>query len=183
MRRHRFPKPYADLAARLRVPFGFVLLAAFIWLSSPTPQSLLFGLPVSVLGLWLRAWAAGHLAKNQILTTGGPFAWVRNPLYLGTLTAAAGIAIASRSAPLAFLFAVFFLLLYLPAIELEEQHLRQLFAGFEDYAARVPMLLPRPPRGRSAARFQWPLYRRNQEYKALLGFLLGVAALIWKTWR
>jgi protein-S-isoprenylcysteine O-methyltransferase Ste14 len=182
MRRHWFPKPYADLAARLRVPFGFLLLAAFLWLSDPSPRSLLLGLPVSVVGLWLRGWAAGHLAKNQTLTTGGPYAWVRNPLYLGTLTTATGIAVASRSASLAILFAIFFVFLYLPAIELEEQYLRQLFPGFDGYAERVPMLLPRVPHARPASRFRWSLYLRNQEYKALLGFLTAVAVLCLKTW-
>lgn len=183
MRRHWFPKPYADLAARLRVPFGFVLLAAFLWLSDPSPPSLLWGLPVSLAGLWLRGWAAGHLAKNQALTTGGPYAWVRNPLYLGTLVTAAGVALASRRVSLAILFAVFFVFLYLPAIELEEQYLRQLFPDFHHYAARVPMLVPRPPRVPSQARFSWRIYLRNQEYKALAGFLIAVVVLILKSWR
>ena len=105
MRRHWFPKPYADFVARLRVPGGFLLAAAFLWLSAPTPASLVSGLPVSVLGLVLRAWAAGHLAKNEQLATGGPYAWVRNPLYLGTLVVAAGLSIAARSYGLAVLFA------------------------------------------------------------------------------
>ena len=142
-RRHWFPKPYADLVARLRVPGGFLLVAAFLWLSRPTELSLLYGLPVSVLGLWLRGWAAGHLAKNQRLTTSGPYAWIRNPLYVGTLLAAAGLVIASQRLSLAALFAAVFLLVYLPVIELEEQYLRELFADFDQYAARVPMLLPR----------------------------------------
>lgn len=67
MRRHWFPKPYADVVARLRVPGGFLLVAAFLWLSDPTPLSLLYGLPVSLLGLWLRGWAAGHIEKNERL--------------------------------------------------------------------------------------------------------------------
>ena len=122
-----FPKPYADLVQRLRVPAGFVLVVAFGWLSQPNSQSLAWGLPVSLIGLWLRAWASGHLEKNMRLAESGPYAYVRNPLYLGTLIVAAGLAIASRQWPLAVLFAVVFLLIYLPAIELEEQHLRKLF--------------------------------------------------------
>src|SRR5204863_6444290 len=90
MPRVSFPKPYADIVAKLRVPCGFALAAAFLWLSQPTFLSLAAGLPVSILGLGLRAWAAGHLEKNTTLTESGPYAWVRNPLYIGTLTAAAG---------------------------------------------------------------------------------------------
>jgi protein-S-isoprenylcysteine O-methyltransferase Ste14 len=180
MRRHWFPKPYADFVARLRVPGGFLLAAAFLWLSAPTPASLVSGLPVSVLGLVLRAWAAGHLAKNQQLATGGPYAWVRNPLYLGTLVAAAGLSVAARSYGLAFLFAAVFLLVYLPAIELEEQYLRQLFPAFEAYAAQVWLLWPRFRRAPSEARFRWRLYIRNQEYQAPAGFLAAVAVLVWK---
>jgi protein-S-isoprenylcysteine O-methyltransferase Ste14 len=181
-RRHRFPKPYADAVARLRVPSGFVLVAAFILLSDPTRRSIAFGLPVALLGLLLRGWAAGHLAKNERLATGGPYAWVRNPLYLGTLLVAAGFALASRSPLLAAVFAAVFALVYLPVIELEEQHLRTLFPKYSEYADRVPMLWPRFRAPESALPFRWSLYWRNQEYQAMAGFLAGVGLLAWKTW-
>jgi hypothetical protein len=183
MRRYWFPKPYADFVARLRAPGGLLLAVIFLWLSDPAPLSLLRGLPVSVLGVWLRGWAAGHLAKNERLATGGPYGSVRNPLYLGTLVAAAGLAIASRSLSLAVLFAAVFLLVYLPVIELEEQHLRKLFPAYAAYAAETPMLWPRFRRPAGGARFRWRLYLRNQEYQALSGFAAGVAVLVWKTWR
>jgi protein-S-isoprenylcysteine O-methyltransferase Ste14 len=182
MRRHWFPKAYADFVARLRVPGGFVLVAAFLWLSDPTAQSLAYGLPVAALGLWLRGWAAGHLAKNQRLTVSGPYAWIRNPLYVGTLLTAAGLAVASRRVSLTVLFVAFFLLIYLPVIELEEQYLRQLFAAFDEYATRVPMLLPRGRRWPGIGRFRWRLYAYNREYQALAAFLAGVAVLVWKTY-
>src|SRR4029077_18898092 len=114
MTRNLFPKPYADFVARLRVPCGFVLVAAFAWFSRPSLTSLEYGIPVSIAGLTLRAWAAGHLAKNQQLATGGPYAYTRNPLYLGTLLVAAGLAIGSASWGLGVLFAGVFLLVYLP---------------------------------------------------------------------
>ena len=180
MPRYRFPKPYADLMARLRVPCGFVLAAAFLWLSAPTRLSLLYGLPVAILGIWLRAWAAGHVAKDQRLATGGPYAWVRNPLYLGTLLTAAGLVLAARSLPLALLFAAAFLLMYLPVIELEEQHLRSLFPEYAEYAARVPMLVPRFRRFPEGQRFAWRQWVRNREYQALAGFLAGAAVLAGK---
>jgi len=178
--RYWFPKPYGDFVQRLRVPGGFLLMAAFAWLAQPTPPSLAVGLPVALLGLLLRAWAAGHLEKNQRLAASGPYARVRNPLYLGTLIVAAGFAIASRQPLLALLFAAVFLLVYLPAIELEEQHLRKLFPDYAAYAERVPLLWPRVKLPGTPESFRWALYRRNKEYKALAGFLTGVALLVWK---
>jgi len=175
-----FPKPYADFVARLRVPSGFLLVAAFAWFAQPSPRSLLFGLPVSVAGLALRAWAAGHLAKNQRLATSGPYAYTRNPLYLGTLMVAAGLAIGCWSVGLALLFAMVFLLVYFPVILLEEQHLRKLFPEYAEYSSRVPSLLPRRTAWPGSNRFSWQLYRKNQEYQAALGLLTGAVFLISK---
>ena len=176
-----FSKPYADRVAKLRVPFGFVLVAAFLWLSAPDALSLTIGLPVAFAGLALRAWAAGHLAKNRDLAQSGPYAHVRNPLYVGTLTVAAGFAIASRRWELGLLFGAVFLFIYLPVVDLEEQHLRGLFPTFEAYAQRVPRLLPRiVPASGPGKPFQWSVYRKNREYEALAGFLAGTAILLWK---
>ncbi len=173
-----FHKPYADRVAKLRVPFGFVLLAAFAWLAHPSTTSVFIGFPIAVLGLSIRGWAAGHLAKNQDLATSGPYAFVRNPLYIGTVTVAAGIVIACRDWLLAGIFAAVFVLVYLPVIELEEQHLRKIFANYGEYAKHVPRLLPAMPRDPSGRRFSWGLYRKNEEYRALAGFLLAAAWIV-----
>jgi protein-S-isoprenylcysteine O-methyltransferase Ste14 len=175
-----FPKPYADFVARLRVASGFGLVLAFAWLAQPDFRSLFCGFPVSVAGLLLRAWATGYLEKNIRLAEGGPYAYVRNPLYLGTLIVAAGLVIASRRWVLAALFAAVFLLIYLPVIELEEQHLNKLFPNFADYSKRVRSLWPALHPAKSDARFRWSQYVRNQEYQALLGFLAGEIFLILK---
>lgn len=177
-----FPKAYADRVAKLRVFSGFVLVAVFLWLSAPTWKSLAIGIPVSLIGLAIRAWAAGHLEKNTTLTDSGPYAHVRNPLYIGTLTAAAGFVIASRRWELGVVFAAVFLLVYLPVVELEEQHLRKLFPDYGAYAARVPKLFPRVSAGTANSRaFRWSMYRHNREYEALGGFIAGAALLIWKS--
>jgi steroid 5-alpha reductase family enzyme len=118
------------------------------------------------------------LEKNRALAQSGPYAHVRNPLYIGTLAVAAGFVLASRQWVLGVICAAVFLLIYLPVVELEEQHLRSLFPEYADYAKRVPRLWPRLM-GNSSKPFRWALYRRNQEYQALLGFLAGVAVLIW----
>jgi len=180
----QFPKPYADRVARLRVPSGFLLVAVFAWFSRPTAASLLWSLPVCLAGLATRAWAAGCLAKNQQLATGGPFAFTRNPLYVGTLLVAAGLSIAARSPGLALLFAAVFAFVYLPVIQLEQQHLTKLFPGYADYATRVPALWPRlRPSSEPPNPFRPALYRKNQEYQAAAGFAVGMAFLVWKMWR
>lgn len=156
------------------------MAAAFLWLADPTGASLAAGLPVAIVGMALRAWAAGHLEKNLALADSGPYGWVRNPLYLGTLMVAAGLAIAARRWELAAVFAAVFYFIYFPVVELEEQHLRSLFPGYDDYARRVPRLIPRRPACGSRRRFRWALYRKNEEYQALLGFAAAVAALACK---
>ncbi len=187
MPRVSFPKPYADRVAKLRVPSGFVLVAAFLWLAAPSWNSLAIGIPLSIVGLALRAWAAGHLEKNMTLTDSGPYAFVRNPLYIGTLIVATGFVIAARRWELGAIFAVVFLLVYLPVMELEEQHLRKLFLDYASYARRVPKLIPqfKPADSISGGskHFLWSTYKRNREYEALGGFLVGLAVLIYKAIR
>jgi protein-S-isoprenylcysteine O-methyltransferase Ste14 len=177
-----FPKSYADFVAKLRVPLGFVLVGLFLWTARPDPYSLMWGIPVACLGVFVRGWAAGHLRKDQTLTVSGPYAAVRNPLYVGTVIAAIGLIVAAQSRVVAVLFAVVFLLIYLPKIELEEQHLAGMFPQFADYQKRVPMLLPRfKARPRSAGRFSWAQYRFNREYEAGLGLLVGILYLLGRT--
>lgn len=178
----QFPKRYADFVARLRVPSGFLLVIVFGWFSHPSAVSLAWGLPIAITGLALRGWAAGCLAKNQQLSTGGPYAYTRNPLYLGTLGVAAGLVVASRNPGLGALFAAVFLFIYLPVIQLEEQHLRRLFPEYAGYAASVPALRPRltPWPENSPHPFELRLYLRNKEYQAGTGFLAGMLFLLWK---
>src|SRR5689334_21167461 len=95
------PKRYADRVARIRVTFGFILIAAFIWLSHPTTRSLAYGLPISALGLFLRAWTTGRAEKDLTLTDSGPYAYVRNPLINVSSLAPASLAFAGRSCILA----------------------------------------------------------------------------------
>lgn len=180
--RYWFRKPYADFVQRLRVAAGFVLLLAFACFCEPSSISLAAGLPICVFGLLIRAWAAGHLAKNQELATGGPYAFVRNPLYAGTLMLAVGVVIACRSAILAILAALVFLLVYLPVIELEEQHLRSIFPSYTAYAERVHRFFPTSRLPRSERRFSWTLYRRNQEWKAAAGFGIALLWMLFRFW-
>lgn len=180
MRKHVFPKAYADRVMRMRVPSGFLLAASFGLLAAPTMESWVAGMGLAVPGLLLRAWAAGHLRKNQNLTVGGPYAWTRNPLYLGTLLAALGLAVSARSWAILAVTVAVFVLVYLPVIEQEEQHLVKIFPGYREYAERVPLLWPAVPKVAGVGEFDFGLYVRNQEWKALTAYLLGMGYLYWK---
>ena len=169
---------WSATARRIRVPLGFGFAALYLWLAQPTWQSVLIGGLVSVPGLWLRAWASGHVTKATEITTTGPYAYTRNPLYLGSLIVATGFGIAARSPWLAAAMLVMLLAIYLPVIRWEEAYLRRNFPEFEDYAQRVPRLLPRlHPATEARREFSRELYLRHREYNALLGTLAMLAAL------
>ena len=173
-----FPKPYADIVQRFRVPGGFVLLGSFLYFSQPTAQSILYGLPISIIGLLIRIWAAGHLAKNDDLAQSGPYSYVRNPLYLGSLFLAGGLVYGSKSPIVFAIFTAAFLLIYLPVIQLEEEHLRKIFPSYASYAEKVPALIPNLRPQPSPKHFRPDLFRRNKEWKAILGYLFGLVWLI-----
>jgi protein-S-isoprenylcysteine O-methyltransferase Ste14 len=170
---------YGLLARKVRVPLGFALAALFLWLAKPTWTSIAAGCIVAAPGIWLRAIAAGHVRKNTELTTTGPYAYTRNPLYLGSITIALGFALASRSVWIALIMVVMFLLIYVPVIKSEETFLRGVFPDFSVYSQRVPRLLPRLrnreyPGERVFSREQ---YRKHREYNALIGSAAMMAAL------
>src|SRR5919112_2845219 len=123
---------------RWRVPLGFLCGAAFIFFAQPTPKDLAIGASVSLLGLALRAWAAGHIRKNAQLATSGPYAFTRNPLYLGSFLLGIGFTIASGRLLLGLLFAALFLGIYLPVMRVEASTMAELFGNeFETYRRRV----------------------------------------------
>jgi protein-S-isoprenylcysteine O-methyltransferase Ste14 len=172
---------WSRIARRIRVPLGFAFAALYLWLAKPTVMSLVMGAVVLIPGLVLRALASGHVQKNQQLTTGGPYAYTRNPLYLGSLILAAGFALAARSWWIAAAIAVFFFAIYLPVIRSEERFLRERFPEFADYAKAVPSLLPRlTPFGNREREFSWDLYRQHREYNATVGAVAMMAALLVK---
>ena len=176
-------KRYAELAARIRVPCGFLLVAVYSFFAQPSPRLLALGAAVALAGIALRAYAAGHLEKNLRLATSGPYAYTRNPLYLGSALVALGFALAGGVWWLGLLLGLFLVALYLPVVSEEEAHLAKLFPEFREYAAAVPRFWPRGPvrfEGSASGGFRWALYCKNQEYNALLGYLLSIALLLWK---
>ena len=160
------------VARRIRVPAGFAFTALFLLLARPTGRTMLASLLLVVLGLWLRGYAAGYVRKNAELTTSGPYAYTRNPLYLGSMLIAFGFGGASASWFLVGCLAVLFAAIYVPTIRSEEEYLRGRFAGFDRYAAQVPRLFPRlraAVSSQARGSFSRALYLHHREYNSLMG--------------
>ena len=171
------------LLQRLRVPLGFVFGALFLIFARPETATLLAGGAVAAGGVLIRAWASGHIRKNQNLAVSGPYAFTRNPLYFGSFILGVGFTIASGVWWLALLFAVLFLGIYLPVMRVEAADLTEIFGEeYKEYARRVPLFFPRPTvYESSAAPFDAALYMRYREYRAALGFVAAWSILAAKT--
>jgi protein-S-isoprenylcysteine O-methyltransferase Ste14 len=171
---------------RWRVPLGFACAALFLLLARPRPITLIVGAAVSLVGLLLRAWAAGHIRKNSALAVSGPYAFTRNPLYLGSFLLGLGFTVGSGWGPLGLLFTMLFVGIYLPVMRVESETLAQLFGKeFQEYSKAVPLFFPRltPYRfGEVRTKFDGSLYLRYREYRAALGFLGAWALLVFKAY-
>jgi protein-S-isoprenylcysteine O-methyltransferase Ste14 len=165
---------------------GFAFAGLYLWLAQPVWYSLLAGGVVAMAGLGLRAAASGHVRKNSQLTTTGPYAYTRNPLYLGSAIIAVGFAIAGRNGWIAVLLVAIFLVVYLPVVRAEERFLSAEFSEYAAYARRVPRFGIRLRNSEAAggARFSAQLYRQHREYNAVIGAAAMMLALMMKMlWR
>jgi Phospholipid methyltransferase len=179
-------KGWSRIARRIRVPMGFVFALFYLLTSHPTVHSLFWSLLGVLPGVALRAYASGYVTKNTELTVTGPYAYTRNPLYLGSMLIAFGFAVAAHSWWVALALAILFTLIYLPTIRSEEEFLRAHFSRYEEYAERVPRLFPRLWRTRpgvpavTSPGFSGALYRQHREYNAALGSICIYAVLLIK---
>jgi protein-S-isoprenylcysteine O-methyltransferase Ste14 len=175
---------------RWRVRTGYPVAVIYLVLANPKPRWILIGAVVAAIGLLIRGASSGHLRKDRELATSGPYARTRNPLYLGSAFLAAGFAIAGGSWWAGLLVVAYFGIFYYAVMRNEEQDLRRHFgAAFDAYAARVPLFFPwfaasnaGSPSGESSQQFSWAQYRRNREYKALIGTIAGVGVLFLRIW-
>lgn len=170
---------------RWRVPLGFLCAALFFLFSRPRPLTLAVGGAIALPGLALRAWATGHLRKNDSLATSGPYAHTRNPLYLGSFVLGLGFTVASGRWILGILFAALFLGIYVPVMRVESATLAELFGeSYQRYVKAVPLFLPRlspyAAAARDTVRFDVGLYKRYREYRAAIGLVIAWALLALK---
>lgn len=167
---------------RVRVPLGFLFGIVFLAFARPELMTLVIGGAVAVIGILIRAWASGHIRKNQNLAVSGPYSFTRNPLYLGSFVLGLGFTIASGVWWLAPLFIVLFLGIYLPVMRLEAKELTALFGEeYAEYARRVPLLFPYfKGYKKSSEKFDMKLYMRYREYRAALGLVFAWSILLVK---
>src|ERR1700693_5135538 len=175
---------WSRVARRIRVPLGFIFAVVYIWLALPTRTSRIAGTLVLLPGLVLRGLASGHVQKDKQLTTSGPYAYTRNPLYLGSLMLAAGFAIAARSWWIVAVMLLMFAVIYVPVIAGEERYLRQTFPEYDDYAHHVPRMLTRLTHfGSQQSAYSSARYWKHREYQAIIGCaaVLGILVikLVW----
>jgi hypothetical protein len=192
------------MSQRIRVPAGFLCAALFLVFARPTPILTIAGFVVSLVGVAIRAWAAGCIEKSRELEVRGPYRYTRNPLYLGSFVAAAGCLVAAGQAWLVVIFLALFALIYGPVMRREEEEMKKLFPGtFPAYQSSVPLFLPRFPAHRNAPRafatgsrdasplgspasrerrFRWSRFLRNKEHRAWLGFGSAFAWLCLRLW-
>jgi protein-S-isoprenylcysteine O-methyltransferase Ste14 len=169
-----------------RVRVWLPALFVVVGLALRRPSWDLWGLPFIGVGEGLRTWAAGNLIKDESLTVGGPYAHVRNPLYLGSLLSGVGFMLLLGDWRLALAFAVISLAIYLLIVKQEEDYLRRMHgAAFDAYRRAVPAIIPRPlparieAAGTRRSRFEWRWVFLNEEHRTwlALGIVLGLMAV------
>jgi protein-S-isoprenylcysteine O-methyltransferase Ste14 len=164
----------------------YALAIALVWLARPVARWFLVGLVVVLLGEAVRVWAAGHLYKNERVVTSGPYAYVKNPLYLGTLLIMVGLCVMASNYVLLVLGVAVFAVYYAPFKQRRESgRLRERFGdAWVRYDREVPAYLPRltPYPGRENKPWQWGAFIRNDEHGTVLAVAIGILALGWKLW-
>ena len=174
---------WTEWVKRKRVPLGFLFAALYLYFARPTPMTLVVGIPLALVGLLIRAWAAGHIVKNDRLATTGPYAHSRNPLYFGSFLMAAGFAIAGHWSLLLIVIA-FFAAVYGPTMQKERANISGRYPeAYAEWEKNVPSFVPRPLPWRAPGEpdhegFSFALYKRHGEWRAALGFAAVVAWLI-----
>ena len=166
---------FLETIHRWRSRAGFFGLVLVLILSKPSLVSLLLGLGICLLGLLIRTWASGHLLKEKKLIVSGPYQYTRNPLYFANLIIGISVAVASLSWFVLIIFAVYFLLFYPSVVKREKRKMKKLFPGdYKEYEKKVPLFFPslKPHRLVEKRQFNWGLYKKNKEYRALLGAVL-----------
>jgi len=176
---------------KVRLRAVWLLIIPFYYFATPSAAALAVGAALGVVGLAIRAWAAGSIRKNEGLATTGPYAYTRNPLYLGSFFLGLGVTMAGGQWIFMVLFLAFYLSVYRTTALLEEAELEKVFGEpYRTYAAAVPFFVPRhsPYRkegsgagtgtGAETEGFSLAQYLRNREWEAGLGAVAGYGVLV-----
>ena len=169
---------------RIRVPLGFAFAGLFLVFARPTLLTLVVGTVIALIGLFIRAWSSGHIRKARELAISGPYAYTRNPLYLGSFLMGVGFSEASGVWWLALIFSALFIGIYLPVMRVEMDDIRQIFGeDFDEYVRNVPMFIPRLTVWRKTnVKFDFQLYLQYREYRAALGVFSAIGVLAAKAY-
>lgn len=167
----------------------YTFAVGLLWVATPRLETLLLGLVPIAAGEGLRVWATGYLHKTDALTVAGPYAYLRHPLYLGTLLIATGFALMAWSWIAVALYCVFcaaYFGYYMPyKNRIESARLESLYGeAFRRYRTAVPRLLPRalpyhPLAAEASGSVAWRLsrFRDNNELGTALGVSCGVLGM------
>jgi protein-S-isoprenylcysteine O-methyltransferase Ste14 len=163
------------------------LAAAWFLVAHPYMEPhwvLAVGAVLFVAGELLRVWATGHLRKDEVLTISGPYRYLRNPMYLGTLLIVTGLLAAGGDGVLLAVFLAMFCLYYIPRKERREGRrlLKKFGMDYAQYVVSVSSLVPclKPYEVAGAARFSFQQVLRNNEHQTALSLLVAVAVLVLK---
>ena len=171
--------PTAYKISRLRLPFTYIMaMLAIVYAPS---KLFLPALALIVLGMLIRIWAAGHVVKRDKLSEGGPYAYMRNPLYFGSFLGALGAFLLIQNWWLLLVFVVGFAFFYGNTIRSEENYLIERYKDqFEEYKRTVPVFIPRikPATSVKDSEFAWQGVVRNGEHKALCWSLIAVLGIV-----
>ena len=169
---------------RVRIPLGFLFAIVFVIFAQPTAVTLTVGAAIAAVGVAIRAWASGHIRKAKVLATSGPYAYTRNPLYVGSFIMGVGFTIAAGVWWLALIFCALFVGIYLPVMRVESNDMSSIFGADHDrYKEAVPLFLPRLTAwDRSTAKFDFQLYLQYREYRAAFGSMIALLALAAKAY-
>jgi protein-S-isoprenylcysteine O-methyltransferase Ste14 len=169
---------------RWRVFAGYLLAILSFYFARPTRKSLIEGACIALVGLMIRAAAAGIVRKGQQLAISGIYAWTRNPLYFGSTILAAGFVVGSNSWIVATVVGAYILMFYPAVVRREDRDLRERFGvEFAAYSARVSGFFPWPTRQPAGSPgFSLAQYIRNHEYRAALGTIIAMGMLVLRMW-
>ena len=127
-----------------RQSIGVILVILFTVVAEPTLYLFILGCLFVLDGLLTRLYASGFVLKNKELSTTGPYAYVRHPLYTGNIFILIGMSFATGFLWAFVISTIFFWFYYPPAIEYEDRKLKSLFPEtWDSWAKQTPALMPK----------------------------------------